>query len=521
MSSSPNTNGSTPGKQVEGFFSRILSVLFGGNDPEREKRRRLKAINKQLSRSRYRFYKERGGEMLPAWAKLLHDTYRVVGPAGVLLQNAESSEGLRTLVVDRLLTEEQRHAASLLDPTSIRKRADEIEVKQLAAEVKGAMASLVNGFDTNRTREINGLYNQVLAFISFVMYDFHFALKKFDSRLPEQDFTYKPKFEAIRGEYAMSDIEDFLDVVLPLTQGVDWDGVFDTLRDYRQMEVIDRAAWRRAYGSIEAVIRSEVLVMVLRLTKGVPDYQPAPSVTEERIVEPYVNAIKTRTESVMQKIATERRDNRVNSLLQKVFGTIDVSRMRNYNDSANMVFNKRGLAGYTETRPLEYLKAFLLDYFKRDVRELHDALVVRGQWTSAAASQQMSEAYHAVLEISEQLVKFDDELAEDGQLGQKVRKAIGRIVDRDKSTTRPLAELLDAINQRAKSFVSEAAHQLIAVGRSLKLVLEDYGKEKRELIMNWREVENVMDRPIGEAMDTTYRRMYHFIQLMQIYAKAK
>ena len=38
------------------FFQNLFSSLFGSNDPNAEKKKKLKAINKRLSKSKYNKY---------------------------------------------------------------------------------------------------------------------------------------------------------------------------------------------------------------------------------------------------------------------------------------------------------------------------------------------------------------------------------------------------------------------------------------------------------------------------------
>ncbi len=83
-----------------GFLERLLSLLLGTNDPEKEKKRLLKNIAKELKRNKYKFYNPKGRLALPAMAKFFHEIFKVVGPAQVLLQNAASSGALRTLLIE-------------------------------------------------------------------------------------------------------------------------------------------------------------------------------------------------------------------------------------------------------------------------------------------------------------------------------------------------------------------------------------------------------------------------------------
>jgi translocation and assembly module TamB len=55
------------------FLNRIVSIFAGGDDPERDKKRKLKLIGKQLRKMKQRFYKPRGQEALPAMARFFFD----------------------------------------------------------------------------------------------------------------------------------------------------------------------------------------------------------------------------------------------------------------------------------------------------------------------------------------------------------------------------------------------------------------------------------------------------------------
>jgi hypothetical protein len=292
------------------------------------------------------------------------------------------------------------------------------------------------------------------------------------------------------------------------------------LQQYKGVEVISRSAWKKQLSNLDAVRRSEVLTLIVQHADGDPSFRPTMQAEKHRIVEPYLNAIKTTTEATLQKIANERRQHKVEQLVHHVFGRSVVTRTKYYTDKANLVFQKRMLAGFTHTEPLNYLKAFLLDYFKKDIREVvRDLLVVRGQWASAMDSKQLSEAFHKVMAVSEQVVEFDESLAEEGELGTKLKKASGRVVDKDKQTTKMLRDMLSEINGKAKSMIYEASSNLVTIGKQLKALIEDYDRKNPEMILNWKDLDSYIEDPIRDRMTEIYRQIYYFAQLMQMYVK--
>jgi hypothetical protein len=206
-------------------------------------------------------------------------------------------------------------------------------------------------------------------------------------------------------------------------------------------------------------------------------------------------------------------------LAKAVFGTTAVSRLKNYTDKANLVFSKKMLGGYMHVQGLNYLKAFLLDFFKKDIRELVDLFLIRGQWSTNLLSQQLSEGFHELMSVSEKLIAFDESLADDAEMGLRMRNYLAK-AERDKDQLKNLRTSLKNVNDEAQRMINSSAQALIAIGKNLKNVLEDYQRTPHELIINWKEIEFATERPIDERVTEVYKKIYFFVQLMQFFAKA-
>ena len=506
--------------QAPGLLEKLLSVFLGNNDPEREKKRLLKQLGKSLSKSRQRLYKPKGQQAQPAMGKLFFDIYQVVGPAQHLLQHADESSGLRDIVVESYLTEEQKQLQQDFSEEQIRALADTLEPRELASTLKDTMVQFFSSFDSATIKEINDTYNRLRTFVNLVRFDYYFVLKKFDASIQENNFSIKPRFEALNGDYVGEDLKDFIEVAYAIDTKGNWEAVFDVLNSYRGVDMVARPAWSKVLSTLEGLRKSNVLVYIVQHIDGDPHYKPVIKLPRERIVESYLNRARTTAEATLQKISGERRKRRIERLSQAVFGTTAVARTRNYTEKANLVYSKRMLAGFIHTDAINYLKAFLLDYFKRDVREVvRDILLVRGQWSTNMTSQNLSEAFHQILAIAEQIVAFDDALADEGEIGARLKKAMGRIVDRDKTSANQLRQLLGEVNDRAKAMINDAGQNLIVLAKHLKAAIEDYDRQEHEVIMNWKQLESMSEEPLKQRMAEMYKKMHYFVQLMQIYAK--
>ncbi len=512
----PRVGGEAP---REGLLQKIIS-LFTGNDPEAEKKKLLRVIAKDLSRSRYKFYKPKGGEALPGLAKFFHEIYKITAPAQVLLANATASGALRAFVIEEYLEREDRELSEHLTEEAVFELSTKMSIRDLQDAVKRDLGTFITAFDTETSKQIDDAYNTLLAFINFVNFDYYFLLKKFDSALPERNLSYRPKFEAINGEYVADDLQDFLEVFAALDFATDWKRLFEALKEYRKTDVVQYDAWAKLAPAAAEVRDSQVLEQIVRHIQKNPTWVPEPRYPNERIVDAFIQKLKLQTETLIQRIIQERRNSKIDEAAKQIFGTSVVLRMKNYTEKANVVFAKRMLGGYSQSPTMNYLKAYLMDYFKKDIRELCDILIIRGQWTTALQSQQLSDNYHALLEVSDQILQFDEMLADESELGTKMRAALAK-ADRDKDALKYLRTTLKDINDRASRIISTAALNLINMGRTLKALIEDLVKPHHEMILNWKDVVSQSPEPLKEWMLEVYKKIYYMVQLMQYFTKSE
>jgi hypothetical protein len=497
----------------------LFKLILGANDPEREKRRQLKILAKEFSRVKYKFYRPKDAQALPQLAKFFYECYKVTANASVILQNSDKSNTLKAVCIEHFLDQDQQTILDHFTEEYIRDKSRTITPKDLAAHLKEDLVSFFASFDNQKVVKINETYTLVHRFLKFISFDFYFVLKKFDASLQERNFGSSPKFEAINAEYILDDIKDFQEVALILDKQDDWASVFDILKGFKGLDPIDRNEWQRILNILHQINLSDVLSMVVRHVSADPYYKPVADKSVQRIVEPYIEKTRTQVEAVIQKIASERRDAQIDKLCSAVFGSSNVQRTKFYTESANAQFSKKVGAGYTHTAPVNYTKAFLLDYFKKDVRELQELILVRGKWTSNVLSQQMSDVYYQVMTVCDQLIAFDESLAEEADTGARVRKAMARVVDRDVSSGSSLRQILTEVNETAVRLINEGAQLLITFGKYLRMAIEDVDKKDHEIIINWKELEAMSDVPLRTRMSEIYKKLYYFIQLMQVYVK--
>ncbi len=491
-----------------------LAALFASDDPEKQKQRELKEIAGYLKKSRPRYYNPSQRLAEPALARFFWEIYRAVSAAQLLLQGASSSAALRAAVVEAGLGPRERALKERLSEASIDERARKgTDPAALAAEVSRDLRDLREKLDPPAVKEIDGLYNRLLVLLDLVGFDYYFLLRRFDPAMPERDFTYRPRFEPVNGEHVLEELEDFLEILPCIDPDADWDRALAVLKEHRGVEVVPHDAMRRALHVIRDAQRTGILLMLVRHLEGEPSWKPMARAHREHIVAPWMEKLRAESELTARKVAQSRQNEKVASLVTDVFGTASVTRLVNYSEQANAAYTQKMLGGFTRVASLNYLRAFLTDCLDKTVREVVDVLLIKGKWVAKEPSQQMSEAFHQLLKVSESITAFDAELAEDGDTGRRLRTIAIR-VERDRSALSDMRAALQKINDEAQGLVAAALTHLVALAKALKLAHDDCSSPSPQYVANWREL-RAAEKDVRGLIAGVYRKIYNFVQLMQ------
>jgi len=204
-----------------------------------------------------------------------------------------------------------------------------------------------------------------------------------------------------------------------------------------------------------------------------------------------------------------------NSISEQIFGKKEIKALRYYVPAACDALAKKNLPVFKYSEPLNYLKAFITENVKTDIREYYDVVVIRGQW-DAQLSAPLSNAYQELLKISDEISKFDNSMSETGPSGIKIKTLLPK-TSHDSGAENIIKRLVGDANDEARSFLVTSTQDLVTIGRLMKQLIEDYLKQKPVLVGNWHELEKYIDKPMKEFSIGIYKKIYLFVQLMQQY----
>lgn len=496
------------------FIKHLLDSFFNGSDPEAQKKKALKNIAKSLSKTKYKFYKMGSNEVDPNFAKFLFEIYKTISPAQAMLQSFENPNALKRLVLNQSLTGKQVEALDKISEESITELARKQSLKIVNETVREHIETFSSAYDSTRIEKIDSIYTKLMSFANFVQFDFYFTLKKFDNTIKEHDFTRITKFSAINGSYIIEDLKNFIDVAWVLPFNADWTDVFKLIKNVKGADPIPMSAWKKTLAKIKYLRDNHIIEMLIQLISENPLYRDEYTQKDLYIVDDYIADVKKAAEKTLEELQAKQTAGKVDSLLIQIFGTNEVEHLKYYNEAGSAPFERKEIGSFAYAEPLGYLKMFILEYIKKDIRDLSDILTVRGEWANQQLATPMSDAFHNLIDISAEITALDNSVNETIDLGLKMKTHLPR-ADRDKESKAIIQSTLNQINDTAGKLIKKAINLLISYDRNLKMILEDCVKKHQELILNWHEIDRFAEGQLKQISIDAYKKIFAFVSLLQ------
>ena len=332
--------------------------------------------------------------------------------------------------------------------------------------------------------------------------------------MQERNFASTPRFERINAEYIADDLKDFISVAWAIPFSTDWTALTKLLRDFKGVEPVTHSLWKKIITKLQSIKLSETFEMIIQLASENPYYIPEIHMQTFNIVEPYLETLRNDAYDIIQKLQKQELHSKTANILEQLFGDANIAQLKYYTDAKSQTLKAKSLPGFTYSNALGYLKAFLIEIVKTELRNYYDLVIVRGKWDSPTLCSPFSNAYHSLLAVADQISKFDEELAEDKPIGMKIKNLMPK-TERDNGARNIISRVVGDANDTANDYINDSIRNVIIMGKTIKALIEDEGKQKPEMISNWRELEHYTDTPLREFSISLYKKIYLFTTLIQ------
>ncbi|WP_010263145.1 DUF5312 family protein [Treponema primitia] len=497
------------------IIGKVFSLISGNDEPDSDKKALLKQVVKEIGQNKYaRFYRVRTDEIDPSFAAYIYEIYKIVYPACAFVQNSSKISRMRQITVEAFMSKENLEIIRKLRPEVVQDKVKKLEPQELSRQLKEDLASLFAAFDGSRVANMNRCYNLNTALIQFAQYDFLSILRRFDTSLPEGNTGYVPRFQPAKAVDVLQEMAAFREVIQNLEPGDDWKNALTVMKIARDgQELIPLNVWNMLLMNLRELKNSNIIELMGQYASKNPIWLIKHEPIDEQLAETWLEAKGSEVNGVIDSIMTRQRNSQIEALAIGVFGTPSVTKLQYYNREISDSIIDIGLGGFDYASPLNYLVAFIQDFITKEMQELCDILLVRGQWVNNALSLEMSNAVHAITDTTEEIDALDETLSDTGTHGTRFRAALLR-AERDKVQARYVNSVAAELDEQALELIKAAVQNLVVVGKFMKNLLGDSQKSPPEVIINWKELGYFTKAPMSQRLTDAYKKINFFVQLM-------
>ncbi|GHV95037.1 hypothetical protein AGMMS50293_13570 [Spirochaetia bacterium] len=500
---------------AEDLMDKVFS-FFSGDDLTDDKKMLLKQTLKELNQNKYaKFFRLKTEEVDPSLAAFFFTVYKMTYPVRAFVQDEKKIGRLRQIIIEAFMDSSILETVKRLDSAALEARAKTTAPQEFAAQIQTDLNKLSSQFDSGRISGADRCYNLVEAIAQLANYDFPAFFKKFDENFTEGTFSGDPKFPAIKSSLIVRELGEFLAVIQPLKPEDDWNNLLNLLKICSGQELVQPDLFTLMIKNIKDVQNSKMLEFMIQYTLKNPVWQYRPKIPSGHIGESWLEKVTGEAQGFIESINNAQKNSQISALTKQIFAGADLFRLDNYVPAKGEIYRKRNLEYFAYAEGLNYLKAFLDDYLDKEIKELCDILLIRGQWTNNTMSREMSEALHQLLDMPALITSLDETMSEDGSDGSRLKASMLR-VDRDKTQARYINSIIGNNNDEALEMIGKAAQEFIVIGKHMKSLIEDVQKKHPELLINWRELNMASKEPLAQRMIEDYKKINYFVQLMRL-----
>ena len=500
----------------EDILNKVISFISRDGEHSSDKDMLLKQIAKEVAQTKYaKFYRPRQDEADVSLGQFFFSVYKLIYPLQVFLKDPVREAKIKQITLEAFLDKQTMSLIKRLAPDALAER-EKSEGIDFSKHLEEDLAALITGFDSPRIATADKCYNLIAFLKKFVFFDYCSLLRKFDPEMEEGNFAAQPKFSPIDINILSHELAGFLAIMPSFDADEDWKTVFEILKYcHNRVDVIPLAQWETVLVTLKDINQSKTLELMGKLATRNPILDVKAFIPHESLSATWLEQKTREIRAVINGIADGQRTARINAMVYAIFGPLVTVRLSNYNPGKSKVLIDKDLNEYVYASALNYLTTFIQEFISKEIHELCDILLIRGQWTNNASSRQMSEAFHEIIEITAEITALDESLAEDGSNGTRLRGALAR-VDRDRAQARYINTIIVSVNEVALHIINKAIPPLIVLGKHFKMLMEDCEKKPFELVRNWKELSTVSKAPISQRISAVYKKINYFVQLMRL-----
>ncbi len=501
------------------LIDKVVEFFTGLTSEDRIKQRKLKDINSRVLRHKFKFYNYKKDQVNPQFGAYIYDIYRISQNFSNSFNIKVRSASIKEFIINEISSKEQLKFFEELSEEKIRTmllKSDNL--KMSIDKLKNILQNYVKSFDIEEIKMINTTYNQISDFSNLINFDWYFLIHKFDSNIQEGSFNYKPNFETLDAKYVIDELIPLVDYLYTIDFNKDFNHVIRYIQVSNEDQTLVQL-FKKLLQLFRNMKRDDLILDIIKLIQKDPYFEYKKFPSDSRIIQDSISILQQTVQQTVQDCIKEIEKDKINKLLMEIFRTSIIVRLKYYTQTTNDQIQKAGMKGFTYIDPLNYLKAFLLDFCKSDLKKRIDHLIIKGEWQSAALSSDYSSSLEAINKLSDDVIEFDNKCSEDERIGKEIKKLI-HASKHDIKAKQLLKQVIYTTDNDGQKLLFESIKLLTILLGKLKLLYDDYKQKAPKMIINFHKIKwDFGSSDFNEDFPAVLKKISNFIILIKNFAK--
>lgn len=505
-------------QEPNSIFDKIIEFITGFTSDERIKIRKLKEINKKLKHLKFSFYNYKKDQILPAFGNYLYELYRMCQNISKFMDTKKHYTSIKQFIFEMYSTDKQKKLKYELEREHIDKAIkSSINPKEAINKVKKNIKEYIHSFDHDMIKKINSTYNQIADISNIVNFDWFFLVHKFDSEITETNFNYKPDFEPIEGKYVIDEIITINDYLETIDFNKDFKNVIEYIKTVSDDEG-HVSILRNIIKNSKTLKKNEYLFHLVRLIQKDPFFKPQTFPNKAKVVQDYIYNFQVEIQQIVNRSLKELKKSKIDRLLMDIFHKTAIVRLKHYSDRLNDLMIKKSVVGFKHIEPLNYLKAFLLDFCKGEIKPRIDSLLIKGTWSTHTLSSEYSSLLEQFNKLSDKILEFDEQCSEDERYGKSIRKLVFA-VKHDPNALSMLKKTVYKVDSEATQLLFQGINLFLSASTKIRELIDDANSKSSSIIVDIDKIKWDFNGEIVEELSEILRKLNNFNSLLRTFVK--
>jgi hypothetical protein len=228
---------------------------------------------------------------------------------------------------------------------------------------------------------------------------------------------------------------------------------------------------------------SNILTDTIVLLLNDFSYRPSVSLSESNIFLKYMTDITQTFKDDIDSIAASIKSQKINSVQDKIFANIEISKLVNFNEELNELLEKSDCLTFCFIDALQYIKTFKVAIFDKLYKGPINELLLALEFKDKDRSAQAFDAFYYISGSYDNILKLDEKLEANTENGKKLR---GWLASKNKAAANRdfIESLVKKFNEEGMAIVIDVYNSIIDLTTIIKNIEEDAKTGSKNEILN-------------------------------------